>query len=219
MVATLRAQRVSFAYGDVPVLSDVNLELAPGSSTAIMGASGSGKSTLLQVLAGMLVPSGGSVSLADEEFSGLSERRRNKIRLRQFGFVFQFGELLPELTLAENVELPLLFMGAPRSRSRVVAADMLASVGLSNEERRYVTQVSGGQQQRAAIARALAHRPSILLADEPTGSLDEVAADDVLGQLLGMGPAYGAAVVLVTHSPAVANRCARVFTLRHGTLQ
>lgn len=219
MLASLHADRVSFAYGDVPVLSDVNLELAPGSSTAIMGASGSGKSTLLQVLAGMLVPSGGTVTLADEKFSGLSERRRNKIRLRQFGFVFQFGELLPELTLVENVELPLLFMGAPRSQSREVAAETLAAVGLSNEERRYVTQVSGGQQQRAAIARALVHRPSILLADEPTGSLDEVAADDVLGQLLGIGPAYGAAVVLVTHSPTVAKRCARVFTLRHGTLE
>lgn len=215
----LRARQLSFSYGTETVLDEVELSVAPGSSVAIMGASGSGKSTLLQLLAGILQPSSGEVTLGEQAFSSLPERQRSGVRLREFGFVFQFGELLPELTLRENVELPLLFLGQRRADARTAAAELLSTVGLSKEMNRYVHQVSGGQQQRAALARALVHRPAFVLADEPTGSLDEETASEVLDLLLGVAPEYGGSVVVVTHAPAVARRCTQVLVLRRGRLE
>jgi putative ABC transport system ATP-binding protein len=215
----LGARGLAFSYGATAVLHDVHLELNAGTSTAIMGPSGSGKSTLLQILAGMLTPTSGTVEVEGQDFSTLREARRNSLRLKEFGFVFQFGELLPELTLVENVELPLLFLGVSRREATKRALEALADVGLSEQARRFLHQVSGGQQQRAAIARAIVHRPSVILADEPTGSLDETSADQVLNLVLASASDYKAAVVLVTHSREVAQRCDRALTLETGTLR
>ncbi len=201
------------------MLRDVHLELNAGTSTAIMGPSGSGKSTLLQILAGMLTPTGGTVEVQGQDFSGLNEARRNRLRLKRFGFVFQFGELLPELTLVENVELPLLFLGVMRREATKRALQALHDVGLGDQSGRLLHQVSGGQQQRAALARAVVHQPSIVLADEPTGSLDEAAADQVLDVVLASARDRNAAVVLVTHSRDVARRCDRALTLESGSLR
>lgn len=215
----LRMRGVGFGYGTTPVLSGVDFEAIRGTSTAIMGASGSGKSTLLQVLAGMLRPQEGVVEVGDLRLSDLPERRRNQVRLRHFGFVFQFGELLPELSLLENVELPLLFLGSSRRESAQRAANALDEVGLVQQRNRRLHEVSGGQQQRAALARALVHDPSVLLADEPTGSLDEATAGQVLDLVLASAERHRAAVVLVTHARAVAQRCDRTFQLESGSLR
>ncbi|MFT4009482.1 MAG: ABC transporter ATP-binding protein [Nocardioidaceae bacterium] len=200
------------------MLCDIDLAIEAGSSLAITGDSGSGKSTLLQLLAGILVPLRGEVVFDEKPFSSLPRRQRDHIRLQHFGFVFQFGELLHELTLAENVELPLLFMGIKRSRARELARAALDGVGLEELGTRYPHQVSGGQQQRAAIARAVAHRPRVLLADEPTGSLDEETSRVVMDLLLETAGAQDTTVIVVTHSRNVADRCKRVLRVGGGAL-
>jgi putative ABC transport system ATP-binding protein len=213
----LQAQRVSFGYAE-PLFEDVNIELERGSSLAIMGRSGSGKSTLLQLLAGILSPTFGDVIVAGERLRLLNARKLAELRLHSIGFVFQSGELIPELTLQENVELPALFAGARRNASRHVAQELLEIVGLANERSRFVHEVSGGQLQRAAVARALVQQPAVVLADEPTGALDAEAADEVLHLLLDLAPARGAGVVVVTHAKAVADRCDYLVQLRQGAL-
>lgn len=215
----LEARGLSFSYGPTSVLYSVDFAVQPGSSVAIMGKSGSGKSTLLHLLAGLMLPTSGEIVVDGLPFSSLPERARNRARLEQFGFIFQFGELLPELSIIENVELPLLFLGWKRSDARDAAGDILARVGLGNVVARGISAVSGGQQQRAAVARALVHRPSVVLADEPTGSLDEETAEFVLDLVLGDEIVKNAAVVIVTHSESVAASCDNVLELRNGVLE
>lgn len=174
---------------------------------------------MLHLLGGLLTPSSGAISLGQEPVSTLSESRRRQIRLNEIGFIFQFGELLPELTLVENVELPRLFAGSTRAQSRAAALEALEFVGLAELRGRFITQVSGGEQQRAAVARALVHRPSLILADEPTGSLDEDAAARVLDLIEASVRGRSASAVIVTHSQEVADRCDRCLVLEQGTLQ
>lgn len=214
----LRARAVSFAYGDVAVLAGVDFEARRGTSTAIMGRSGSGKSTLLQVLAGLLAPTAGDVEVDGQPLRGLRHGRRDDLRLHKIGFVFQFGELLPELTIAENVELPLLLLGISRKGSKAASVGALEEVGIAHLGDRHVSEVSGGEQQRAAIARALVHKPVVVLADEPTGSLDEHNAEAVLELLTGGIVTRERAIVLVTHAQEVAARCQRTLVLTRGRL-
>ena len=204
------------SYGPTEVLHGVDLDVGAGEVVAVMGPSGSGKSTLLHLLAGLLVPDEGTVHLAGQRIDTLPERRRAEIRLRSMGFVFQFGDLVPELTLAENVELPLRLTGFRARRARRRATEMLDRLGVADQAEQRVSEVSGGQAQRAAVARALVHHPQVVLADEPTGSLDTVAGELVLETLINAATGQDTAVVLVTHELLVASWAQRVITLRDG---
>jgi putative ABC transport system ATP-binding protein len=202
--------------GELSVLRDVSLEVMAGESVAILGASGSGKSTLLGLLAGLDRPSSGEISLAGQSLSMLNEDGRARLRAGKVGFVFQSFQLLPGLTALENVMLPLELLGRPADE---VARDALARVGLSERLRHYPHQLSGGEQQRVAIARAFVARPAVLFADEPTGNLDESSGSQVTELLFSLNAEEGAALVLVTHDPALAARCNRRYKLIGGTLQ
>ncbi len=221
----LRARGTSKSFGQTPALVDVDVTIAPGESVAIMGPSGSGKSTLLHVLAGILAADTGTVILSRPDGSGhddlatLSDAERSSFRLRRFGFVFQQGMLLAELTAAENVALPLLLAGASRADASYRAEAELARLGLAGLGARRIGQLSGGQAQRVAIARALVGGPSQIFADEPTGALDTHTADEVLSALLATGRDTNRALVLVTHDHGVASRCDRIIRLRDGRIE
>ncbi|SEG86584.1 putative ABC transport system ATP-binding protein [Actinacidiphila yanglinensis] len=221
----LRGVRRTYGRGDAAVhaLRGIDLALPRGTFTAVMGPSGSGKSTFLQCAAGLDRPSGGSVLLGGEEITGLSENRLTRLRRSRIGFVFQSFNLLPSLTVQQNVLLPQRLAGQRPDRRR--AAAMLARVGLEGYGRRRPGQLSGGQQQRVAIARALVTGPEVIFADEPTGALDTGTARDVLAMLReavdrggadGFGPA--ATVVMVTHDPVAASYADRVLFLADGNL-
>ena len=215
----IEVKDVFFGYGSAQMLAGVDLKVERGECVAVMGASGSGKSTLLQIMAGLIVPDSGSVVVENKYvFSGLTTKARDRIRLQNIGMVFQFGELIPELTLCENVELPLLFRGVRRAAAQQSARSVLASVGLVEEVDRFIWQVSGGQQQRASIARALVAQPAVVLADEPTGSLDDDTSTEVMDLLVGRAHSGQHGLVLVTHSQEVAARCDRRLLLRGARL-
>jgi putative ABC transport system ATP-binding protein len=203
---------------DHPVLQDASIAVHPGASVAIVGRSGSGKTTLLHCLAGLLQPQAGQVCLQGRRVDNLSEARRSRIRLRRFGFVAQFGELLPELTLVENIELPLLLCGMRRREARDNASGLMNRLGLRGLEGRYSYQVSGGEMQRAALARALVKKPLVLFADEPTGSLDVETGAGVLELLVTVARELSTALVLVTHDPEVATSCDRILSCHNGRL-
>ncbi len=213
----LQASGLSHAYGATPVLRGVDFDVRAGEVVSVMGPSGSGKSTLLHLLAGLLVPDAGEVHLAGERIDRLSERRRAALRLRRMGFVFQFGDLVPELSLRENVELPLRVTGTRNAPARRRAIETLEKLGVADLADRRVSEVSGGQAQRAAVARALVHRPAVLLADEPTGSLDTVTGELVLEALLETAREQQTAVVIVTHELSVAAWAQRTVLLRDGS--
>ena len=198
------------AYGDTPVFSGVDLRLAPGEFVAVLGESGVGKSTLLNCIAGLDSVSSGSVRIAGTELTTLAEPDAALLRRRSLGFVFQAFHLLPHLTMRHNVALPLLLLGRP-DEARVRA--MLAAVGIEALADRLPSQLSGGQLQRAAIARALVHRPGLILADEPTGNLDPGNAERVMDLLAQQVRQEGAACLLATHSRAAAARADRVLLL------
>ena len=207
-------------YGDgdraVVALDEINARLEPGSFTAIMGPSGSGKSTFLHVAAGLDRPTSGTVTLGDAELTRLSERRLTILRRKQIGFVFQAFNLMPSLTVAQNIGLPLRLDGRRARRSEI--RDVAARVGLDNRLRHRPAQLSGGQQQRVAIARALVTRPAVLFADEPTGALDIRTGRDVLGLLRELVGQEGQTVVMVTHDPAAAAYADRVLLLADGQI-
>lgn len=221
----IRATDVGKTYGSVPALIGVELTVGAGESVAIMGPSGSGKSTLLHVLSGILAADSGTVILRRpdddgiDDLAALSDDARSALRLHRFGFVFQQGLLLPELTAAENVMLPLLLTGIPRRLAAPRAGLQLQQLGLAECESRRIGQLSGGQAQRVAIARALILRPSLIFADEPTGALDSATAVEVLDTLLAVGRASNRSVVLVTHSDEVAAQCDRIVRLRDGRIE
>lgn len=206
------------AFGATPALAGAGLVVDPGEVVAVMGRSGSGKSTLLHVLAGLLRPDAGSVELCGEDIGTWSDRARSQLRLRHVGFVFQSGDLVPELTLVENVELPLRLTGVRASRARSRALEMLERLDVVDLAHRRTGQVSGGQAQRAAVARALVHEPAVVFADEPTGALDQVAGERVLDELVDLAAASRTAVVVVTHDLKVASYAQRDVQMRDGTV-
>ncbi|MEH1017841.1 ATP-binding cassette domain-containing protein [Micromonospora sp. CPCC 206060] len=210
---------LTYTVGQTVAVREASMRVAGGEVVAITGPSGSGKSTLLFLLAGVLRPDRGSVRLNGVDLGAVSDRARAGLRLRQCGFVMQFGDLIPELTLAENVELPLRLTGMSARKARATADGLLARLGLDGERNRTPSRVSGGQAQRAAIARALVHRPSVVFADEPTGALDSHSAAQSMSALLDLARAGGSALILVTHAGEVAATADRVLTMRDGVLQ
>ena len=212
----LRAKDVALRFGETPALDGAALDVARGEIVAIMGPSGSGKSTLLYVLAGILRPDRGEVHLGDQRVDTLGDAARSRLRLTAMGFVLQFGDLVPELSLRENVELPLRLVGVAKPAARVRAAELLRALDVDEHADRRPGQVSGGQAQRVAVARALVHRPAVVFADEPTGALDSVAGELVLDALTGLARPEGSTVVLVTHESRVAAYADRTVYLRDG---
>lgn len=202
--------------GLVRAVDGITLEVEPGASLAIMGPSGCGKSTLLGLIGGLEAATAGRVSIGGHEISRLSEPERARLRRDQFGFVFQADNLLPFLTAAENVGLQLALDGATNGYQRCL--DMLAELGLADDVDKLPDQLSGGQRQRVAVARALIHQPHVILADEPTGSLDADNSATVIDLLLAAQTELGATLVVVTHDRGVADRLDRTLSVRDGRL-
>ncbi|MFI1355916.1 ABC transporter ATP-binding protein [Streptomyces sp. NPDC020898] len=203
-------------YGATIALHGVDVKVGVRESLAIMGPSGSGKSTLLHALAGVVRPDGGEVLLQGERIDRLGENRLSELRRKRFGFVFQFGQLLPELPAEENIALPLMLDGMPRARAVSLARRWFAPLGLDGLEKRRPGQLSGGQAQRVAIARALVVQPDVVFADEPTGALDQVTSEEVVRLLTSVTREQGASLVMVTHDPDVAAHCDRILQVRDG---
>src|SRR5262245_13163609 len=200
----------------VTALRDVSLDVARGTSVAIMGASGSGKSTFMNVLGCLDRPTRGTYRLGGRDVAESSADERAEIRNREVGFVFQSFNLLPRTSALENVELPLVYAGVGAEEARERASEGLRAVGLAGRERHLPSQLSGGQQQRVAIARALVNRPSLLLADEPTGNLDSRSSNEIMEIFLRMAREQGVTLVLVTHEAEIAAFAERVITFRDG---
>jgi putative ABC transport system ATP-binding protein len=205
-------------YGSTTALAGVDVEVGERDSLAIMGPSGSGKSTLLHTLAGIVRPDGGQVLLHGDRIDTLGENRLSALRRKRFGFVFQFGQLLPELPAEENVALPLMLEGTPRRQAVERARRWFAPLGLDGLEHRRPGQLSGGQAQRVAIARALAVEPDVVFADEPTGALDQTTSTEVIRLLTAVTREQGAALVMVTHDADVAAHCDRILHVRDGRI-
>ncbi|WP_170323862.1 ABC transporter ATP-binding protein [Cryptosporangium phraense] len=212
----LLASELERSFGETPALRGASLQVERGEMLAIMGPSGSGKSTLLHCLAGILTPSSGTVSFDGVRIDGLSEDARSTLRRERFGFVFQFGQLVPELSALENVALPLLLNGVRRSAAVKQAAPWFARLGLDGLERRRSGELSGGQAQRVALARGLVAGPEVLFADEPTGALDSLTGEQVMDLLVEVARAEGTTVVLVTHEARVAAYADREVIVRDG---
>ncbi|SCL38845.1 lipoprotein-releasing system ATP-binding protein [Micromonospora pallida] len=218
MSSILTARGLRLAMGNQTVLDEVDLTVQAGESVAVIGPSGSGKTTLLSCLAGLVEPDSGEVSVAGQPVTSVPKKRRAEIRLSAVGFVYQFGELLPELTVLENVLLPALLAGRPRASARDRATTLLDRLDLAGLADRSAAVLSGGERQRTAVARALINEPALLLADEPTGALDPAYVDSVADLLFSLPVDFGCALVLVTHNTAVARRAKRCLSLSDGTL-
>ncbi|PJM67140.1 ABC transporter [Achromobacter ruhlandii] len=208
-------KRVADAGGTLSILEDIDFTVAAGSAVAITGSSGSGKSTLLGLLAGLDVPSAGSVRLAGQDLFALDEDGRARLRANHVGFVFQSFQLLPNLTALENVMLPLELAGQP---AREAAQAMLERVGLGARLHHYPRTLSGGEQQRVSLARAFVVQPDLLFADEPTGSLDAATGVTVIDLMFDLHREHGTTLVLVTHDPQLAARCSRQVVLAAGRM-
>ena len=210
-------KQVQDSTGTLTILHDIDFTLAPRQSAAIVGASGSGKSTLLAIIAGLDTPSSGTVKLAGTDLFALDEDARAALRASQLGFVFQSFQLLANLTALETVMLPLELQG--RSDARVLATEMLERVGLAERLRHYPKVLSGGEQQRVALARAFVVKPAVLLADEPTGSLDFATGERVMELMFELNREAGTTLVLVTHDRGIAARCDRQLRIEAGRLE
>ncbi len=204
------------SFGQTPALRGASFRVDAGEIVAVMGPSGSGKSTLLHCLAGILVPDAGEVHFGAERVDRLDENRRSALRRERFGFVFQFGQLVPELSAVENVALPLLLAGRRRPEAFAAAARWFAPLGLDGLESRRSGELSGGQAQRVALARGLVGEPEVLFADEPTGSLDSLTGEQVMDLLVDGARRQGTTVIIVTHEPRVAAYADREVMVRDG---
>jgi putative ABC transport system ATP-binding protein len=216
MSAVLAARDVVLSFGPTPALRGAGVDIAAGEILAVMGPSGSGKSTLLHCLAGILAPDSGEIHFEGRRVDTMTEADRSALRRDRFGFVFQFGQLVPELTAEENVALPLLLGGTRRAAALADARAWFPRLGLDGLEQRRSGELSGGQAQRIALARGLVARPSVLFADEPTGSLDSLTGEHVMDLLVDAARGHGTTVVLVTHEPRVAAYADREITVRDG---
>ena len=216
MTALVEARDVVLSFGATPALQGANMAVARGEIVAVMGPSGSGKTTLLHCLAGILTPASGEIRFAGERIDTGSETERSRLRRERFGFVFQFGQLVPELTAEENVALPLLLGGTRRAAAVRAAGEWLSRLGLDGLGKRRSGELSGGQAQRVALARGLVASPEVLFADEPTGSLDSLTGEHVMDLLVSSAREQGTTVVLVTHEPRVAAYADREVVVRDG---
>ena len=214
--AILEATNVSRRFGATVALARASIEVASGEIVALMGASGSGKSTLLHCLAGILVPDDGEIRYRGVRLDRLPERERSRLRRLEFGFVFQFGQLVPELSVLENVAVPLRLGGMRRREARARAREWLERLDVDDVADRQPGEVSGGQAQRVAVARALVAGPRVLFADEPTGSLDSLSGERVLTLLVDAARSRGTSVLLVTHEPRIAAYADREVLMRDG---
>ena len=214
----LELRDITKSFTQQRVLEGISLTVGDGESVAIMGPSGSGKSTLLHCMSGVLVPDQGEVLFDGRDVAAISDAERSRLRLEHFGFIFQDGQLLPELTATENVALPQIMRGVPRSQAHDEAIDMLTRLGLGAYVDRYPGQLSGGQGQRVAIARALAGPPSVVFADEPTAALDQATGHEVMQQIVAVCQKFGVALVVVTHDPKIADWCSRRVEIRDGLI-
>ena len=218
----LRCQQLGMTYtegpNDVEVLSDINLHIEKGERIAIVGASGSGKSTLLHLLGGLDLPTTGSVWIDGQELSRMSDKKRGLVRNEYLGFVYQFHHLLPEFTAVENVAMPLLIRGQDTQLAKSKASQLLEEIGLGHRLEHRPVELSGGERQRAAIARALVTEPNVVLADEPTGNLDQNNAQSVFDMMMELNQRIGTALVMVTHDNVLANKMDRRFHLELGRL-
>ena len=219
---TIRVRALVVDYdtlaGPLRALDCADLTIGAGSNLAIIGPSGCGKSTLLCMLAGLAQPTSGSVEIGGISLTGLSEAARIALRKDTIGVVYQADNLLPFLTVTENIRLQLALCGSPAD-AKARATDLLGRLGIGDLGNRLPDQLSGGQRQRAAIVRAIVHRPSLILADEPTGALDATNAAGVIDLLLEVQRLLGATLVIVTHDPAIASRMDRTLTLRAGSIK
>ena len=218
MAQILSLTDITKDFGGGPVLAGISLDIEPGELVAVMGPSGSGKSTLLHCMSGVLTPTHGSVRYGDEELSALSDTPRSRTRLRNFGFVFQDGQLLPELSNVDNVALPAMLNGMGRGAARKRAMELLDQLGLGGLADRRPAQVSGGQAQRVTIARARVANPGVVFADEPTGALDQSTGHEVMQMLTTIVRQAGASLVMVTHDPKVADWMQRRVEIRDGII-
>jgi putative ABC transport system ATP-binding protein len=216
--AIIEARGVVRSFGQTPALRGATIAVGPGEIVAVMGPSGSGKSTLLHCLAGILVPDEGEVWFAGQRLDTLTETQRSEVRRDKFGFVFQSGQLVPELTAEENVALPLLLGGTRRAAALAQARDWFGRIGLDGLGNRRSGELSGGQAQRVALARGMVNGPQVLFADEPTGSLDSVSGELVMSLMTRAAREQGTTVILVTHDARVAAYADREVIVRDGTV-
>ena len=218
IVKARRLRKVYHGADDVEALRGIDLQVERGEMIAIVGPSGSGKTTLLNCLSGLDVFDGGQVVIDGQDLSKMSDRSRTAYRSRNMGFVFQAFNLLPVLSAAENVEIPLLLQGVGSRDSRRRSVEMLETLGLAHRANHRPDQLSGGEQQRVAVARALIHKPAVVWADEPTGNLDSEVTNVILELLVRMNKT-GQTIVLVTHNPQVAERTQRTIRMRDGRIE
>ena len=220
IVLSCRGLAKTYREGDLvtPVFEGLDLQVRRGETVAIVGASGAGKSTLLHLLGGLHAATSGEVEVEGRAMSSLGEKARGELRNRALGFVYQFHHLLPDFSAEENVMLPQLVSGVHRPQAIQRARDLLGSLGLDHRLTHRPSQLSGGEQQRVAVARALANKPLLVLADEPTGNLDEVTSDKVLAEFLSLVRGHGSAALVATHNERLAARMDRVVRIHEGVL-
>lgn len=220
--SVLECQNVGKIYHDgtseVEVLKQIDFSISAGARVAIIGPSGSGKSTLLHLLGGLDKPTSGQIAIKGQNWQNLNEKQRCKLRNQELGFIYQFHHLLPEFTALENVAMPLLLAGMAVPEAKDSSAKILDAVGLSARIGHKPAQLSGGERQRVAIARALVHKPGCVLADEPTGNLDQATAAKVFALMLELNQKLGTALIVVTHDQKIADRMDSVMTLEQGAI-